>query len=88
MAACELATRRTTTKVALEKRLPESRPLHAGCNPKVSGQLYHARGPLRAAFGERELGQRVMMACCDVMVLTTAVIGGGDYGKALGWQEG
>jgi hypothetical protein len=70
------------------RKLSELRPLHASCNPKVSGQLYHARESLRAAFGERELGQRGLMARCKARVLTTAVIDGGGRGKALSWQEG
>ena len=41
--------------VALAGGCPRSRLLLAGCDPKVSGQLYHAREFLRAAFGEREL---------------------------------
>jgi hypothetical protein len=54
----------------------------------VSFTMLEGLSERHSAFGERELGQRVMIACCDVMVLTTAVIGGDDYGKALGWQEG
>ena len=63
--------------------------LHASCNPKVSGQLYHARKFLRAAFGERGLGQLGLIARCKAMVLTTAVGMDEDgSGKALTapWQ--
>jgi hypothetical protein len=35
-----------------------------------------------------EYNQWGALACCVVMVLTTAVIGEDDDGKALGWQEG
>jgi hypothetical protein len=59
--------------------------LHARCNPEVSGQLYHAREFLRAAFGERGLGQLGLIARCKAMVLTTAAVSMDEDGggKAL-----
>jgi hypothetical protein len=36
----ELVTRRAWQRKLLSRRPPESRPLHASCNPKASGQLY------------------------------------------------
>jgi hypothetical protein len=67
--------------VALAGDCPRSRLLLAGCDPKVSGQLYHAREFLRAAFSERELWQSGLTARCTVKALTTALIDGSDHGK-------